>query len=69
MIKYYIYIINPFTAATCTDAPANSIFSGPITNIFNAVRFDEDPFTCRCEKEDKKAEGFLNFALLWVVFK
>ena len=30
----------------------NSIFSGPVTSIFNAIRFDENLFTCQCEKED-----------------
>ena len=40
------------------DAPANSAFSGPITSIFNSMHFDGDPFTCQCEKEDKKAYGF-----------
>ena len=40
------------------DAPANSIISGPTTSIFNAMRFDENPFTCQCEKEDKKAYSF-----------
>ena len=30
-----------------------------IKAIFNAMRFDGDPFrTCQCEKEDRKAEGF-----------
>ena len=38
--------------------PAKSIFSGPITSIFNAMCFDENPTTCQQEKEDKKAEGF-----------
>ena len=27
-------------------------------NIYiSAIRFDENPFTCQCEKEDKKAYG------------
>ena len=55
------------------DAPANCAFSGPITSIFNSIHFDGDPFTCQCEKEDKKAYGSClrvsNFALSWVVFK
>ena len=38
----------------CTDAPANRIFYGPITSIFNAMRFDENPLTCLCGKEGKK---------------
>ena len=33
------------------------IFRSYNTSIFNSA-FDEDPFTCQCEKEDKKAEGF-----------
>ena len=40
------------------DAPANSVFSGPITSVFSAVRFDETLFTYQCEKEDKKAVRF-----------
>ena len=40
------------------DVPAHSIFSGPIMSIFNSMRFDGDPVTGQCEKEDKKAEGF-----------
>ena len=40
------------------DVPANSIFSGPITSVLNAMRFDENPFACLCGKEDKKTEGF-----------
>ena len=39
-------------------APANNIFSGPATAIFNALCFDGDLFTCQCEIEDKKAKGF-----------
>ena len=38
--------------------PANSIFSGPITSIFNAKHFDENLFTWQCEKEDKNAYRF-----------
>ena len=33
------------------------MFSGPVTSNFKAMRFDGDPFTCQCEKEDKKASG------------
>jgi len=29
------------------------------TSTFNAMRYDENSFRCQCEKEDKKAEGFL----------
>ena len=28
------------------------------TFIFNSMHFDENSFTCQCEKDDKKAEGF-----------
>ena len=34
------------------------IFSSPVTSIFNAMSFDVNPSTCRCEKEDKKAYWF-----------
>ena len=55
-----------FRAERCTDAPADSVFSGPITSFFNAMRFDEDPFTCHCEKEDRKKtlKGFKFCALI-----
>ena len=51
MISFRV-VVNPFTAPSlsnfraegCTDAPANSIFSGPVTSILNAMRFDENPF-------------------------
>ena len=48
---------------------ANSIFSGHIfsTSTFNAIRFDENPFTCQCEKEDKNAlkKWFQNWPFCW----
>ena len=44
-----------FLAERWTEAPANSVISGPIASTFNAVCFDKDRFTCQCEKEDKKA--------------
>ena len=49
--------INPFTAPACKiSGLANSTFSGPITSIFNAMHFDENPFTCQGQKKgDKKA--------------
>ena len=67
--KKYIYIeaqnhseFNPFTAPACkisqaewcTDQPANNIFSGPIIFIFNAMRFDENPFTYQYKKKKKR---------------
>ena len=73
-------VINPFTAPACKisgleDARTglqNSPFSGPIASALNAMRFGESPFTCQCEKEDKKAEGFHIFQFrlsLLVIFK
>ena len=58
LILYFLYV-NTFTATAlkraewCADALANSIFSGPITFILNSMRYDGDPFTCHCKKEDK----------------
>ena len=44
-----------FRAEWCTDAPANSIFSGPMTSVFNAMYFDGNPFKRQCEKFNRKA--------------
>ena len=44
-----------FPAERCTDTPANSIFSGPVTSTFNASRFRDHPFTCQYKKENIKA--------------
>jgi len=30
------------------------MLSGHVTSIFNAMRFDENPFVYRVDKEDKK---------------
>ena len=30
------------------------------------MHFDENPFTCQCEKEDKKAEGFQILHFYWL---
>ena len=38
--------------------PANSIFSSPITSVFNGMHFDGEPCTCQCKKEEKGAYGF-----------
>ena len=46
--------VETFRAERCTDAPASSMFSGPLTSTFNAIHFDENPFTWQWEKEDKK---------------
>ena len=39
-------------------ASKQDIFRSCDTSTFNATRLDERPFTCRCEKSHKKAEGF-----------
>ena len=44
-----------FRAEKCMDAPANSIFSGPVISTFNVLRFHDYPFTRQCKKENKKA--------------
>ena len=33
----------------------------PVGYVFNAMRFDENYFTCQSEKEDKKAFKFRTF--------
>jgi len=38
--------------------PADSIHSGSVTSTFNAMHFDENPFTFQCEEERKKALAF-----------
>jgi len=35
-----------------------SIFRSRNTPAFSAMRFDENPFTCYCVKEKKRASGF-----------
>ena len=39
-------------------ASKQSIFRFYNTSTFNAMRFDQNPFTYQCKKENKKAEGF-----------
>ena len=34
------------------------IFRSYKTYTFNAMRFDENPFTCQCKRENKKDSGF-----------
>ena len=48
------------------DAPANSIFSGPVTSAFSAKRIDENPFTCYCEKDVKTAQRFQISQFYWL---
>ena len=52
--------VNPFTAPACTISGLNDartrlkkqyIFWSYNTYTFNAMRFDENPLTCQCEKE------------------
>ena len=47
------------------DAPANSIFPGPVTLVLSMpCGFDGDPFTSQCEKEkNKKAFEFQEFQI------
>ena len=49
----------------------NSIFSGPITSVLSAMRFDGHSFTCQCEEEeeDKKADGFQISQFYWLLFQ
>ena len=57
--------LNHFIAPACTvsglkkciDSNGN-VFWSYNTCTFKALRFDENPFTCQCENEIKKAEGF-----------
>ena len=46
-------------------APANSIFSGPVTLLPSVYMFDGSPFTCQCEKEIGKADEFQIQCLYW----
>ena len=42
-----------FRAESCMDAPANSIFSRPVTSTFSVLHFRDHPFTCQYNKENK----------------
>ena len=42
------------------------IFRSFNTSTFNAVTFDENPFTRQCEKEDKNAKGFQILQFYWL---
>ena len=62
------HAINPFTARVCNIFGLNdarmclhTVYFPVLLHvcIFSVnMHFDGDPFTCQCEKEDKKAEGF-----------
>ena len=41
------------------------IFRSCNTSTFSAVRLDENPFTCQCEKESKMAPGFQISHFYW----
>ena len=65
--------INPFTAPACKKCPGSKmhrrafkqyIFQSCDTATFNAMCFDETPFTCQCEKEEKGLKGF-KFHFYW----
>ena len=68
---------NPFTASACKifglkDARMRLqtvYFWSYNTSTSNATRFDENPFSCQCEKENKKGLSVSDLALLLVVFK
>ena len=70
---------NPFTATACKTSelkearkrPANNIFSGPLTSIFNVLSFHHYPSTRLWKKKKKKKKGLKvwNLALFLVVFK
>ena len=58
-------VINPFTSPACKisglkdvriEAPSNIyIFRSYNPPTFNATRFEENPFTCHCKKQNRKA--------------
>ena len=53
----YAQACKNFRAEWRRDVPANSTFSGPITDLLSVKlneNFDENPFTCQCEKKTKK---------------
>ena len=41
------------------------IFQSYNASTLNALNFDKNPFTCQCETEDKKAEGFQISHFYW----
>ena len=48
-----------FPPETWTDAPTNSLFSGPITHLLSMLCvFGENPFTCQSKKKTKTLKGF-----------
>ena len=47
-----VCFFNPFAALVCT---ISGVKDPCIFPVLNAMFFDENPFTCRCKKEGKKA--------------
>ena len=44
--------------------PANSVFSGPMTSVFNAMRFDVEIFSHASAKtKQKKTESVMGFKI------
>ena len=77
-MKAVVTNINPFTAAACKISElkytwmhlqTQYIFHSCDTSAYNAVRFDENRFTCQCKKRKQNCLKVSNFALLIVVFK
>ena len=66
-------LVNPITAQPVQFpgwkahgcACKQCIFGSCKTSTFNAMDFDEYLFTCRCEKEDKMAQGFQILRCYW----
>ena len=67
------HMFNPFTAPACKISGLKDArtrlqtvpYFRSYTPAFNAVRFDNNPFTCQCETEDKKAKGFRILFFYW----
>ena len=58
-------VINPFTAPACKISRLKDAhrclqctFRSCNTCTFNAMRYDANPFTCQCKKEEENTEGF-----------
>ena len=53
-------------AEKCMAVPQKQhIFRSYNTSTVSAMYFDENPFTCQCEKEKEKAEGFQISHFYW----
>ena len=59
---------NPFTAPACKVSglkDGGTCLQTVYFPIFNVVHFDENPFACQREKENKKAKGFRISHFYW----